>query len=59
MPDIPQLIAAAASLATDGEDTNPEYDRALVELVGQFLPGDGDNVKVYLYPLITGKDAPL
>ena len=53
---INDLIRAASLLAGAG---NGEYNRALVELVGSFLPGDGDNVKAYLEPLIVPSAAAL
>jgi hypothetical protein len=48
------LVRAASDLHGHDESVHPEYTRALVELVGFFLPGDGDNRKAYLYPLISG-----
>lgn len=48
---IQNLVAAAWNLASDNGE-NPEYDRALVELIAQFLPGDTDHIRPYLQPLI-------
>lgn len=45
------LVRAAQSLASEDGD-NHEYDRALIELVGSFLPGDGEAVKAYVQTLI-------
>jgi hypothetical protein len=39
---IGDVVRAAADLITDG-DENPEYDRALVEMVGHFLGIDLSN----------------
>lgn len=55
MTDINHLINTAAELASE-DGSNPEYDRALVELVGQFIPGEREDRMTYLYPLITGRE---
>ncbi len=52
--DIHKLVEAGRDLV--GDCNNPEYVRAVVELVGEFLPGDSDQTKAYLYPLIAGVD---
>lgn len=51
---IKTLVDAARDLAT-ADEANPEYDRALCELVGTFLPGEREDRMTYLYPLITGR----
>lgn len=52
MPLIKDLIREAQMLAAP-DDSNPEYNRALVELISCFLPGDGDHVQAYVEPLIS------
>lgn len=56
--NIQNLIEAARSLrSVEGE--NPEYDRALVELVGAFLPGESEERYGYLYPVILDRPMPV
>jgi hypothetical protein len=50
MITLQNLVDAAADLASHGD--NSEYDRALVELVATFMPGDRDNAKDYVSTLI-------
>jgi len=55
MPLIKDLIKEAQMLAAP-DNSNPEYNRALVELVSCFLPGDSDHVRAYVEPMIYRTD---
>lgn len=46
MTDLTALLSAARDLASDG--TNPEYDRALVELVCSFMPDREDDTRAWV-----------
>lgn len=57
MVTLDSLIAAARGLASDGR-TNPEYDRALVELVMNAAPGldNEDDTREWLESRILSQD---
>lgn len=55
MPTINQLIEAA-KLMRSGDGENREYDRALVELIGEFLPGMGEEKYPYLYRIVLDQE---
>lgn len=55
MLTINKLIEAAKMMRSD-EGENTEYDRALVELIGEFLPGMGEDKYPYLYRVVLDQE---
>lgn len=49
------LIETAASLASE-QGENPEYDRALVELIANLMP---DDARQYIAGLVLAPESPL
>lgn len=52
------ILAVANSLASDG-GSNPEYDRALVELCAGVMPGDPDVARELVEAIVLEKRPPL
>lgn len=47
------LVRTARDLCGNSESENPEYTRALVELLASLLPGGTDHARDYVHSLIT------
>lgn len=46
------LITAASFLIGDSPKGNPEYARAIVELIGDVIPGETDDSQAYVMSLL-------